>query len=134
MNEYTVELRIYGKGLDPSAITDALSLQPSLVRKPGEKKDTSTSWEDGMWAYNGFPECNGSKVWESLEEGLTFMLEKLQPIRSKLETYKKHFKAILWCGHFQSELNSSFTLSPRTLQMLGDLGVELFMDNYRATE
>ena len=77
---------------------------------------------------------HGSKMWGTLEEGLNFMLEKLLPIRSKLEKYKNGFKVILWCGCFQSERNSSFTLPPRTLQMLADLGVELFMDNYTSTE
>ena len=134
MNEYTVELRIYGKDLNPSAITNALTLEPSLAIKRGDKKGKNTCWETGMWAYNGLPEFSGTKNWESLEEGLTFMLEKLLPIRNKLENYKNEFKVILWCGHFQSDLNSSFTLSPRTLQMLADLAVELFMDNYRSTE
>ena len=134
MNEYTVELRIYGKDLNPSAITNALTLEPSLAIKRGDKKGKNTCWEGGMWAYNGFPESSGTKNWESLEEGLTFMLEKLLPIRNKLENYKNEFKVILWCGHFQSDLNSSFTLSPRTLQMLGDLGIELFVDNYTSTE
>jgi len=128
MNEYTVEFRIHGKNLNPSAITDDLNLEPTLVRKRGDSRGKNTSWEDGMWAYNGFPDSHGSKMWESLEEGLTFILEKLLPIRGKLENYKKAFKLILWCGHLQSELNSSFTLAPRTLQMLADLGVELFMD------
>lgn len=134
MNEYTVELRIYGKDLNPSVITNDLHLEPTLVRKRGDKRDKNTCWEEGMWAYNGFPESDGSKVWVSLEEGLAFTLEKLQPIRSKLENYKRTFKVMLWCGHFQSELDSSFTLSPRTLQMLADLGVELFIDNYTSTE
>ena len=134
MNEYTVEFRIHGKDLNPSVITNALNLEPTLVRKRGDRRGENTCWEEGMWAYNGFPKSYGSKVWGSLEEGLTFTLEKLLPIRSKLENYKKNFKVILWCGHFQSDLNSSFTLSPRTLQMLGDLGVELFMDNYTSTE
>jgi hypothetical protein len=134
MNEYTVELRIYGKDLNPSDITKALNMEPTLVRKRGDIRGKNTSWEEGMWAYNGFPESAGTKNWGSLEEGLTFTLEKLEPIRSKLETYKKNFKVILWCGHFQSDLNSSFTLSPRMLQILGEFGVELFMDNYTSTE
>lgn len=134
MSEYTVEFRIYGKDLNPSAITNALNLEPGLVRKRGDKKGKDTYWEEGMWAYNGFPEFAGSKNWESLEEGLTFTLEKLLPIKSKLEDYRKNFKLLLWCGHFQSELNSTFTLSPRALRMLNDLGVELFVDNYISTE
>jgi hypothetical protein len=134
MNEYTVELRIFGKELDPSTITAALELEPTLVRTAGEMKSPTTAWEDGMWAYNGFSQLEGSKVWPSLEEGLTFILMKLSPVREKLEHYKKTFTVMLWCGHFQSKWNSSFTLSPPTLQMLADLGVDLIVDNYSSAE
>ncbi len=132
MNEYTVEFRIYGKDFDPSAVTAALNLEPTLTRKSGDRKGKTTCWEEGMWAYNGYSESHGSKVWASLEEGLNFVLEKLLPVKSEIENYKNRFKVILWCGHFQSELNSSFTLSPHTLKKLSEFGVEVFVDNYKS--
>ena len=91
-------------------------------------------WDEGMWAYDGFSPSNGSKKWSSLEEGLTFILEKVAPVRDKLNDYKKTFSLVFWCGHFQSEWNSSFTLSASTLQLLADLGADLFVDSYISTE
>lgn len=62
MDEYTVELRIFGKELDASAITAGLGLEPTLVRSAGEMKSPTSPWEEGMWAYNGFSQSNGGKV------------------------------------------------------------------------
>lgn len=83
-----------------------------------------------MWSYNGFPECVGSRPWKCLEEGLSFVLEKLWPLRAKIEAYKQEYELVLWCGHFQSSANGGPTLSSAILKKLGDFGVELFIDNY----
>lgn len=130
MHEYTIEFRICGNDLNVSAVTDELALEPSLVRNVGERRSETTKWEEALWSYNGFPASVGSKSWKSLEEGLTFVLERLWPLRQKIDTYKGKFKLILWCGHFQSVANGGPTLSPEILKRLGEFGVELFIDNY----
>jgi YD repeat-containing protein len=83
------------------------------------------------------PKCDalGRRVhetvtWPSLEEGLSFVLDKLRPVNDVLETYKSNQKVILWCGHFQSDSNASTTLSSNILKKLGDFGVQLFIDSY----
>jgi hypothetical protein len=130
MKEYTVEFRIHGRDLDPSQVTSLLGLEPSLVRLVGDPRSGNANWVDAMWSYNGFPESAGSVTWPSLEEGLNFVLEKLWPVREGMQTYKSNCKLILWCGHFQSTLNASTTLSSEILKKLGDFGVELFIDTY----
>lgn len=129
MHEYTVELRICGRELDPEAVTADLALHPTQVRRLGEERGKSKKWEETVWSYDGFKHEKG-KSWDSLDEALVFMLRKLWPLRSKLEEYKQRHKVILWCGHFQSSFDGGPTLCPSTLKMLGDLGVELFIDNY----
>ncbi len=130
MREYTVEFRIYGKDLDPAAITSELGLEPSEVRVTGEQRAQTTAWKEGMWSYNGQPASLGSKEWASLEEGITFILERLRPVMLKIDHYKARHRLILWCGCFQSDFNSSFSLSPSTLSMLAELGIEVFIDIY----
>jgi len=98
MDEYTVEFRIYGKDLNPSTISNSLELEPTLITEGSDRRGENRRWTERMWAYNGFPESYGIKIWGSLEEGLGFMLEKLLPLKSKLEIYKKDFTLILWCG------------------------------------
>lgn len=130
MHEYTVEFRIHGKDLQVSSVTEALGLAPSLVRKVGEQRGETTKWEEAMWSYNGFPEAHGSRPWKSLEEGLSFVLENLWPLRNKIDAYKQRCQLVFWCGHFQSAANGGPTLSPAILKRLGDFGVALFIDNY----
>ena len=83
-----------------------------------------------MWSYDGFPQGESAKSWDSLDEALVFVLQKLWPVRNKLEEYKQRHKVILWCGHFQSSFDGGPTLSPATLKMLGEFGAEVFIDNY----
>jgi len=131
MHEYTVEFRIYGKGLDTSAISRDLGLSPSLIIEEGDAKGKSEQFAESVWACNG---CADAKSWDSLEEGLTFLLEKLAPVRQKIDTYRSKYQLILWCGHFQSSANGGPLLSPSLLKSLAEFGVEVFIDNYLSSE
>ena len=132
MHEYFVELRICGKDLDPAIITDGLGLVPTTVRKVGDIVGTKR-FEQATWGYNG-SESDTPPTWKSLEEGLSFVLDKLDPVRPKLEEYKKSYKMIWWCGHFHSGFDGGPTLSPSMLKRLGDFGVPLFVDTYLSEE
>jgi hypothetical protein len=130
MHEYTVEFRILGKDLVPAVITDELCLDPAHIRNVGERRDSNTRWEEALWAYDGYSGSSSDRTWDSLENGLRFVLDKLWPVRDKIESYKPRFRLILWCGHFYSSFNGGPTLSPALLRLLGEFGVELFIDNH----
>ncbi|SRR6266498_303591 len=98
MHEYTVELRIHGTDLDLSSVTKKLGVEPSLIRNVGDRRDGITNWQEAMWSYNGFSDSLGSVTWDSLEEGLSCILDKLWPARHELETLKSRHRVILWCG------------------------------------
>jgi hypothetical protein len=134
MHEYTVEFRILGKDLVPSFITADLGLEPTLVRNAGEPRDSNTRWDEALWAYDGHPTLSGDNAWDSLEDGLRFVLEKLLPFKDKIDSYKSQFRLILWCGHFYSSFSGGPTLSPVLLRLLGEFGVELFIDNHSCDE
>jgi hypothetical protein len=133
MHEYTVELRIYGETLNPSAITSELGLQPSIVRRAGDSIGTK-SYQYALWGYNGSKADDTPIRWKSLEDGLAFLLTKLDHLKSKVEQYKSQYKIIFWCGHFQSTFDGGPTLSSSMLKRLGDFGIELFIDNYFSIE
>jgi hypothetical protein len=97
-HEYTVEFRIFSKTLDPSEITRELALQPCQIRVEGALGPGGRV-QDGMWAFDG---AEGSINWESLEDGLNFVLDKLWPLRETIAKYKSNGKLIWWCGNFQS--------------------------------
>jgi hypothetical protein len=129
MHEYTVELTISGAGLVPAAITEDLKLEPSSVREVGERRSEGKVWDKALWGYNGFP-SETQKSWASLEDGLDFLLDRLEPLRSQLDNYKEKYDLVWWCGHFQSSFDGGPALSSKLMKRLADFGVDLYIDTY----
>ena len=129
MHEYTVELRISGADLVPATITRALGLEPTTIREVGERKAEGRVWNEALWGYNGYPSGTPS-YWTSLEDGLTFLLDRLEPLRSQIDNYKQDHEVVWWCGHFQSSFDGGPTLSAQLMRRLADFGVDLYIDNY----
>ena len=125
---YTVEFRIFSETLDPIVITSTLNLQPCQVRRQGSRRDDGKIFT-GMWAYNGYGEAK-IPDWDSLEEGLTFLLDKLWAHKEVIIGYKSNARLMWWCGHFQSSFDGGPQLSPFLLGKLGIFGADLFIDNY----
>jgi hypothetical protein len=128
-HRYTVELRVWGKTLDPDAITRGTGLLPCQVRRAGDRLGSRT-YTNGMWAFDG----NGPSDWDSLEEGLAFVLDRLGTAETLVATYGADYHVVWWCGHFQSSFDGGPTLSAQLLSRLGHCGAELFIDNYFHTE
>jgi Domain of unknown function (DUF4279) len=124
-HKYTVELRIFGKTLDPDAITRETGLQPCQTRLAGSQLGSQT-FAESMWAFDG----NGPTDWNSLEEGLEYVLDQLGHNRTLFAEYRERYDMIWWCGHFQRRFDGGPSLSGPTLAKLGVFGVELFIDNY----
>lgn len=130
MHEYSVSLLIRGQNLNPDEITENLNLQPSLVRRSGDKRSKMASLHGGVWKYDGANEPDGYDSWETLEAGLMFLLDKLTPVKEKIDKYKTECELTFWCGHFQSGFNGGLQLSPKLLQNLADFGVRVYIDTY----
>ena len=126
-HDYTVEFRIFSATLDPNEITRELGLQPCQTRIEGAPGLRGP--QRGMWAYDG---GEGSITWESLADGLTFLLDKLWPHREAIAKYKSAGMLVWWCGNFQSSIDGGPTLSAALLKRLGEFGAELYIDNYFA--
>jgi|SRR6476661_7272358 len=126
-HKYTVELRIFGADIEPDSITEKLKLRPCRIVYAGTKR------ADGRlnipsWAYNGTE--GDTKDWESFEEGIQFVLDKVWPHREAIAAYKADGKVLWWCGHFQSGFDGGPSLSAELLKRLGEFNAELFIDNY----
>ena len=136
-HDYTVEFRIFSEILDPAMITKELGLQPCQVRIHGSPRFSGKSIGGrdstftGMWAFNGVDEYGGGRTeWDSLEEGLTYILDRLWPLRETIAQYSANAELIWWCGHFQSSFDGGPRLSPALLSRLGEFGAVLAIDNY----
>jgi hypothetical protein len=130
MHEYTVSLLIRGENLNPDKITEDLNLEPSLTRRSGERRSKIATYHGGVWSYDGSNEPDGYTHWETLEDGLMFLFDRLTPVKDRIDKYKSEFELTLWCGHFQSAFNGGPGFSPELLQKLADFGVKLYIDTY----
>jgi Domain of unknown function (DUF4279) len=124
-HSYTVELRIYGEGLDPDLVTRETGLQPCQTRKVGSSQGNRKD-QKAMWAFD----ANGPSDWSSLEDGLSFVLDAVERQKSSFEKYQRSFELVWWCGHFQSSFDGGPKLSPSILIRLGAFGAPLYIDNY----
>src|SRR5438552_2670610 len=122
-HRYTVELRVSGKPLDPDAITRETGLQPCQTRLAGSRVGNRT-FDRAMWGFDG----GGPSDWDSLEEGLAFVLNRLKAAEKLFARYRSEYEVVWWCGHFQSSFDGGPVLSGPMLARLGAFGVELFID------
>ena len=129
MHEHSVEFRISGAALVPATVTTALKLEPSLVREVGERRGATRVWDKALWAYDGFAGQH-SNCWSSLEDGFHFLLDKLEPLKTRIEEYKQDHDVFFWCGHFQSSFDGGPKLSAKLLRRLADFGVDVYIDNH----
>jgi hypothetical protein len=130
MGRFTVEFRIYGKALDPSALTELLALKPCQVVLAGSRRG-SRIVDEAMWAFNGTEDGEaGNPEWSTLEEGLKSVLEMLWSRRELITQYNGASRKIWWCGQFHTGFNSGATLPASLLAELAEFGADLFIDSY----
>jgi len=122
---FTFAFRVVSGTLDPERITGELGLKPCQTRRQGELRADGVIFT-GMWAYSGYEESDGP-YWETLEEGIAFVLDKLWRHRQLIDSYKSEAELIWWCGHFQTSFDGGPTLSASSLSQLGEFGADLFM-------
>ena len=109
-HRYTVELRLYGANLNPDLVTRETGLQPCQTRTAGSRLGSQVRSES-MWGFDG----GDPPDWESLEEGLSFVLDKVAEAQPLWECYRRDYEVIWWCGHFQQALDGGPQLSARLL-------------------
>jgi hypothetical protein len=127
MHKYTVELRIEGDFMVPSTVTKDFGLTPCLIIESGVKRKKETA----LWAYNGVSDgTETAKEWDSLEEGILNVANKLMPKLELIRAYSDKYEVYWWCGHFQQCFDGGPSFSPELFRMLADIGVPLYLDNY----
>lgn len=126
---YTVELRFYGDDLKPLEISRHLCLNPTnssdILTISSERKKIRP-----FWTYDGHGEDGFESQWDSLEDGMNFLLRQLIHVRSKVVELSQKFEGIWWCGHFQSSFDGGPTFSSNLMAEIATYGIPIFIDNY----
>lgn len=126
---YTVELRFMGWQLEPADISGRLNLTASSELSVAESQNGARKRQP-FWAYNGQGEVGFHSEWKSLDEGLRFLLGCLRSRKSEIAALALEFRAIWWCGHFQSSFGGGPTLPVELMTEIGSYGIPLSIDNY----
>ena len=126
---YTVELRFSGSGLVCDEISARLGLSPAITWV-GPAASAPGGRGKPIWAYNGQGEPGFQSEWKSLDDGLTFLVGRLLPLRMTVFDIARVHSGVWWCGHFQSAFDGGPMLSAQTLDQVASFGLPLFIDNY----
>ncbi|MCW8166583.1 DUF4279 domain-containing protein [Verminephrobacter aporrectodeae subsp. tuberculatae] len=128
---YTVELVFMG---EPSEISDRLNLQPNNAFSQSQNRPPPSRQHPPYWGYNGERETGYQSRWESLEDGLIFLLEVMDSRREKIIAIGHQFNGHWWCGHFQSSFDGGPTLSAKLLVEISNYEIPLRIANYYSSE
>lgn len=125
-HQYSVALRIMGDDLDPTTVTERLEVEPAQTWKKGE--DARPRSKTAGWEYRLEP--NDARFWNSLEDGMGAVLDRLESRREQIQQITADHEAFWWIGHFQTSFDGGPKLSSRMLKRLGEFGIALYIDNY----
>lgn len=127
----TAALRIFGDDLQPDGITRLLKCQPSKAEIKGQvikyPSGRERAVKHGHWrlvAEDAEPEdLDGQIQWI-----LSQMTNEPDIWKHLVQTYDVD----MFCGIFMGSSNDGFCLSPKTLLILGERGIEIGFDIYYA--
>ena len=83
-----------------------------------------------FWAYDGRGEAGFQDEWDSLEDGLQFLLKQLNSRKTDIVALARQFDGYWWCGHFQASFSGGPTLSAKLLAELASYEIPISIDNY----
>jgi hypothetical protein len=133
MHAYCVDLLIAGDDLDEAEVSRRLGLQSTVFLKKGEKLSPQRKRKQSVWSFAVRPSPDNPE-WQSLEDGLKSLVEKLLPLKSILNELKQRYSTQAYCGHFGSGFGGGPSISPETMCQLAELGLTLTIKTYWGEE
>jgi hypothetical protein len=130
LSESTASLRFSGDALDPDEVTALLGGPPTLGARRGEPTRRTPAAaavpaRTGFWRLTASPRTPGN-----LDARVADPLGGLTPDLAAWQDLCGRFRADLFCGLLMERSNEGLRLSARTLQALGERGLELDLDIY----
>ena len=132
-----VTLRIYGDDLVPQDITRMLGAQPSHACTKGEmgKKMAGLKVGDlrvaktGMWRL-----CASNREPEDIDGQIREIFSQISADVAVWQNLTKNYQVNLFCGLFMTKTNDGLSISPQSMAVLAERGIELWFDIYAPDE
>ncbi len=128
LSKTAASLRIWGDDLDPDEVTQLLGRKPSWARRKGEIVQAASGEQvssTGGWSVKADRRTPGD-----LDLQVSELLAGTTDDLAAWRRLAVHYRVDLFCGLFMREGNEGITISPETLQKLGERGIALGLDIY----
>jgi hypothetical protein len=126
-------LRIFGDDLIPDEVSGLLHCFPSEAWIKGQVEHSRSGREivrkSGAW----FLRVAEAEP-ENLDAQVSELLSQLTNNLDVWATVTRKYEVDLFCGWFMNESNEGVSVSPHTLRLLGERGIELSLDIYGPEE
>lgn len=128
VSKTAASLRIIGDDLDPDEVARLLGRKPDIARRKGEIVQAASGEHvsrTGVWSVKADDRTPGDLDLQ-VSELLVGTTDDLAVWRRLAGRYRVD----VFCGLFMRDANEGISISPQTLQRLGERGIELGLDIY----
>jgi hypothetical protein len=128
LSKTAASLRIFGDDLDPEEVTRLLGKKPGRAQRKGEIVRLGSGEHvsrTGAWSLKADDRTPGDLDLQ-ISELLAGTTDDLAAWRDLAERYRVD----AFCGFFMKDANEGISISPLTLQRLGERGIALGLDIY----
>ena len=126
-------LRLFGDDLQPTEISQLLGCMPTKSWPKGQVH-VAEPGREYIKKYGGWLLHASDKEPEDLDGQVSELLTKLTDDLSVWKTLAARFQVDLFCGWFMEGSNEGVSISPATMQVLGERHIELSLDIYAPDE
>jgi hypothetical protein len=124
LNERTsktaASLRFFGDDLNPEEVTQLLGKEPDKAERRGEVRPSGYTVRRGRWSVSA-----GRRTPGDLDSQIAELLAGMTDDLAVWQRLTSVYQADIFCGLFLEQENEGISLSPTTLQLLGERGIEL---------
>jgi hypothetical protein len=134
-----VTLRVYGDDLIPEDITRMLGVLPTYGVTKGQEKISKKTGKSMINRQTGKPIVAKSGMWqysasdrepEDIDGQIKEIFSKVSADITVWQSITKKYQTNLFCGLFMSEENDGLSISPQSLAILAERGIELWFAIY----
>jgi hypothetical protein len=126
-------LRIFGDNLIPDEVSGLLGCAPTEAWTKGQVEHSRSGREvvrkSGAWFLRA-----AEAEPENLNDQVAELLSQMTSDLDVWATVTREYDVDLFCGWFMEESNEGVSVSPHTLHLLGERGIELSLDIYGPDE